>query len=64
MGLESITLSEISQRETKLCYHLYVESKKYMNVHNETTTDIEKKLVDTNGEREGGIMRYKLLHIK
>lgn len=28
MGLESITLSEISQRETKLCYHLYVESKK------------------------------------
>ena len=35
-----------------------------MNVHNETTTDIEKKLVDTNGEREGQISRYKLLHIK
>ena len=26
--LEMITLSEVSQRKTNICYHLYVESKK------------------------------------
>ena len=30
MGLEGIMLSEVSQRKTNtVCYHLYVESKKY-----------------------------------
>ena len=38
-----------------MCYHLYVESKKNkISEYNkkETNTDIENKLVVTNGERE------------
>ena len=27
MDLETVTLSEVSQRKTTTCYHLYVESK-------------------------------------
>ena len=62
-------LSEISQRKTNtVWYHLYFEYKTYNKVVNETKkkqthryreqkrsrlTDIENKLVVTNGEREG-----------
>ena len=57
MGLASIMLSEISQRKTNIvCYHLYVESKKFNNVSKITKrnrlTDIENKLVVTSTERE------------
>ena len=37
MDLEGIMLSEISQRKTNtICYHLYVESKKYIKLVNKT----------------------------
>ena len=57
MYLESIRLSEISETEKdKHCIlTLTVESKKQINVYNntETDSDIENKPVVTNGERGG-----------
>ena len=55
MDLESITLSEISQR---LYDMIYVEFKNYNKLVNKTKrsrlTDIEDKLVVISGEREVG----------
>ena len=59
MDLEIIILSEVRQRKTNIIwYHSYVESKKkwhkWTYLHNRNRlTDIENKLVVTNGEREG-----------
>ena len=50
-------LSEVSQTNT-VCYHLYVESKKYNKLVNVTKknklTDTENKLVVTGRKREEG----------
>ena len=52
MNLEGITLSEISQAETNtVWFHLYVESKKQMNKHNKTETDLQIQVV---ARRDGG----------
>ena len=66
-------LSEVSQTNT-VCYHLYVESKKYNKLVNVTKknrlTDTENRLVVAKGESTGGgmyrkfgISRYKLLYV-
>ena len=58
MYLEIIILNEIRQRKTNIWYHLYVESKKViqMNLQNESRlTDEEDKLRVTKGESKGGI---------
>ena len=54
MDLEGIMLSEISHRRTNtVCYHLYVESKKYNKLVNiskkEADSDTENKLVVSRG---------------
>ena len=75
VDLEDIVLSEVRQRKTNTVhYHLQVEPKKNkMNEYNKKNRlmDIEKKLVVTSGEKEGGgarqglrIKRHKLLCIK
>ena len=47
-------LIEISQRKTyTVCHYLYVESKKHIYIYRKTDSDTGKKLVVTNGEREG-----------
>mgnify|MGYP007134499967 CR=1 FL=1 len=59
MDLESITLSEVSQRKTNtICNNLFVESKKDTKfIKQKRLTDIENKLMTTKEEREvkGGI---------
>ena len=81
MDLEIIIWSEVSQRKTNIIwYHLYVESKakkekkryKWTYLQNRNRlTDIENKLMVTNGKRKGeginwefGIKIYTLLYIK
>ena len=57
--LEIIILSEVSQKKTNIIwYHLYVESKKMMQMnylHNRNRLiDIENKLMVTKGDSDGG----------
>ena len=59
VDLESIMLSEIHEINTNtVWYCLYVKSKEYNKPVNITKkrrlTDVEKKLVVSSGEREGG----------
>ena len=57
VDLESIMLSEVSQRKTNTLCYLYVESKKKkkMNEHNRSRlTATENRLVVTSREREVG----------
>ena len=72
MDLEYILLSKISQSKTNSIYHLYVESKKMiqMNLQNRNRNDSENKLMVTKEEswrrdklEEFGINKYTLLHI-
>ena len=76
MDLETVILSEVSQRKTNIAwYHLYVESNKrykwtYLQIRNRIT-DVEDKLTVTKGKRgrgginwEIGIDIYTLLYIK
>ena len=59
MDLEIIILSEVSQTKTNIIwYHLYVESKKMIQMNlftKQRLTDIENKLMVTKGERRGGV---------
>ena len=59
MDLEIIILSEGSQRKKNIIwYHLYVESKKVIQmnlfVKQKQTPDLENKFMVTKGERQGG----------
>ena len=59
MDLENIMLSEISYTKTNTIYHLYVDSKKIiqMNIYTQNRnrlTDIEDKLLVTKGEKKVG----------
>ena len=56
MDLEGIKVKYVRQRKTNtVCYHLYVESKKYNKLENKTRSRlIENKPVVTTGERERG----------
>ena len=59
MDLENIMLSEISHTKTNTIYHLYVDSKKIiqMNIYTQNRnrlTDIEDKLLVTKGEKKVG----------
>ena len=58
MDLETVTLSEVSQRKTTTCYHLYVESKswhKWTDLRNRNrVTDTENGLVDAKAGGGGG----------
>jgi len=57
MDLEIIIVSEVRLRKTSIiCYHLYVEYKKYTNEPIYKTnrfTDVENKLMVSKGERKG-----------
>ena len=50
MDMEGITLSEINQTEKDIWYHLYVESKKYNKLVNQT----KKSQTQRYGEETGG----------
>lgn len=57
-GLQIITLSDISQTKTNICYHLYAESKKmlqrtYLQSGNRNT-DIENKFMVAKKKEERG----------
>ena len=56
MDLESITLSEVSQRKTNtICDNLFVDSKKDMKfIKQKRLTDIENNPMVTKGEGERG----------
>ena len=59
MDLENIMLSEISYTKTNTIYHLYVDSKKIiqMNIYTQNRnrlTDIEDKLLVTKEEKKVG----------
>jgi len=58
MDLETVTLSEVSQRKMTTCYHLYVESKsrhKWIYLLNRNrVTDTGNRLVDAKAGDGGG----------
>ena len=53
MDLESIMLSEISQRKTNTVYHLHVESKKYSKLVNITEKQAHRYREQTSGYQWG-----------
>ena len=59
MHLEMIILSEVNQTMTNIIYHLYVESKKMVQMNlftkQKQTTDIENRFMITKGETAGRI---------
>ena len=59
MDLEIIILSEVSQRERQMSYHLYVESKKWYKwtclQNRNRLTNIEDKFMVTKEDKGAGI---------
>ena len=71
MDPENIILSEVRQRKTNICYHLYVKSKKeckWIYIQNKNRLiDIENKFIVTKVggiDKKYGINKHKLLYIK